>query len=42
MRLTDFKALTFDCYGTLIDSETGMMQALSGLAKKAAALSRGM
>ncbi len=34
MRLTDFKALTFDCYGTLIDWETGMMQALSGLAKK--------
>ena len=28
MRLTDFKALTFDCYGTLIDWETGMMQAL--------------
>ena len=24
MRLTDFKALTFDCYGTLIDWETGM------------------
>lgn len=34
MRLTDFKALTFDCYGTLIDWETGMMQALGGLAKK--------
>ena len=25
MRLTDFKALTFDCYGTLIDWETGMI-----------------
>ena len=28
MRLTDFKALTFDCYGTLIDWETGMIEAL--------------
>jgi 2-haloacid dehalogenase len=34
MRLTDFKALTFDCYGTLIDWETGMMRALEGLAGK--------
>src|SRR5512147_1549320 len=34
MRLTDFKALTFDCYGTLIDWETGMMRGLSGLAAK--------
>jgi len=34
MRLTDFKALTFDCYGTLIDWESGMMQALSGLVGK--------
>jgi len=34
MRLTDFKALTFDCYGTLIDWEAGMMQALGGLVKK--------
>ncbi|MEP6829710.1 MAG: haloacid dehalogenase type II [Rhizomicrobium sp.] len=34
MRLTDFKALTFDCYGTLIDWETGMMQALGALAGK--------
>jgi len=24
MKLTDFKVLTFDCYGTLIDWETGM------------------
>ena len=30
MRLTDFKALTFDCYGTLIDWETGMIEALGG------------
>ena len=34
MRLTDFKALTFDCYGTLIDWESGMMQALAGLIVK--------
>jgi 2-haloacid dehalogenase len=34
MRLTDFKALTFDCYGTLIDWETGMTRALGGLAGK--------
>src|SRR5215469_901900 len=34
MRLTDFKALTFDCYGTLIDWETGMMRALSRLVEK--------
>src|SRR5262245_35352335 len=31
MRLTDFKALTFDCYGTLIDWETGMIEALKPL-----------
>ncbi len=30
MRLTDFKALTFDCYGTLIDWETGMMRRSAG------------
>ena len=34
MRLTDFKALTFDCYGTLIDWETGMMRGLAGLVAK--------
>lgn len=34
MRLTDFKALTFDCYGTLIDWEAGMMQALGRLVQK--------
>jgi len=34
MRLTDFKALTFDCYGTLIDWEAGMMHALAGLIQK--------
>ena len=31
MRLTDFKVLTFDCYGTLIDWETGMVEALKPL-----------
>lgn len=41
MRLTDFKALSFDCYGTLIDWEGGMIAALSGLtAKVKAGLSR--
>ena len=34
MRLTDFKALTFDCYGTLIDWESGMIKALEPLTKK--------
>ncbi len=28
MRLSDFKVLTFDCYGTLIDWETGIVRAL--------------
>jgi len=36
MRLDDFKALTFDCYGTLIDWESGMIEALSGLVAKTA------
>jgi 2-haloacid dehalogenase len=31
MRLTDFKVLTFDCYGTLIDWETGIINALRPL-----------
>jgi 2-haloalkanoic acid dehalogenase type II len=34
MRLTDFKVLTFDCYGTLIDWETGMVEALRPLTGK--------
>ena len=29
MKLTDFKALSFDCYGTLIDWETGILNALN-------------
>jgi putative hydrolase of the HAD superfamily len=28
MRLTDFAALSFDCYGTLIDWETGILATL--------------
>ena len=31
MQLTDFNTLTFDCYGTLIDWESGMIQALAPL-----------
>jgi 2-haloalkanoic acid dehalogenase type II len=34
MRLTDYEALTFDCYGTLIDWETGMVEGLRGLTSK--------
>src|ERR1700749_5303736 len=34
-KLTDFKALTFDCYGTLIDWEAGMIEALRPLTSKA-------
>lgn len=34
MHLKDFKALTFDCYGTLIDWETGMINGLKDLVAK--------
>jgi 2-haloalkanoic acid dehalogenase type II len=34
MGLTDFKVLTFDCYGTLIDWESGMVEALKPLTSK--------
>jgi 2-haloacid dehalogenase len=34
VKLTDFKALTFDCYGTLIDWETGLYTALRPLLQK--------
>ncbi len=41
MKLTDFKALTFDCYGTLIDWESGMIAGLKPLTDRAGrALSR--
>jgi 2-haloacid dehalogenase len=35
MKLTDFKILTFDCYGTLIDWESGLYAALQPLLAKA-------
>jgi 2-haloalkanoic acid dehalogenase type II len=35
MRLTDFSALTFDCYGTLIDWESGIHTALQPLLTRA-------
>jgi putative hydrolase of the HAD superfamily len=31
MKLSDFKVLTFDCYGTLVDWESGMAEALKPL-----------
>lgn len=34
MKLTDFSTLTFDCYGTLIDWESGMLSGLSPLTKR--------
>jgi 2-haloacid dehalogenase len=40
MKLTDFKALTFDCYGTLIDWESGMIERLAPLTKRIPGLSR--
>ena len=41
MKLSDFKALTFDCYGTLIDWESGMIEALKPLTRQTSrALSR--
>lgn len=36
MRLSDFKVLSFDCYGTLIDWETGIIEALKPLTARAA------
>lgn len=35
-RLSDFKVLSFDCYGTLIDWETGILTALAPLAANCA------
>jgi 2-haloacid dehalogenase len=35
MRLSQFKALSFDCYGTLIDWEAGLMNALEPLRSQA-------
>ncbi len=36
MRLADFKALSFDCYGTLIDWEKGILASLQPLLRKTA------
>ena len=36
LRLSGFKVLSFDCYGTLIDWESGMLAALAPLAAKCA------
>jgi len=38
LRLSDFKVLSFDCYGTLIDWESGILAALAPLAAKCAPL----
>lgn len=40
MRLTDYKALTFDVYGTLIDWESGMVAGLKPLTDKVGGLTR--
>jgi 2-haloacid dehalogenase len=37
VKLADFKALSFDCYGTLIDWETGLLTALRPLLDRASA-----
>jgi 2-haloacid dehalogenase len=37
VKLTEFKVLTFDCYGTLIDWESGILNALQPLARRAKA-----
>lgn len=40
MNLTDFTTLTFDCYGTLIDWESGMVNALTPLTERVGRLTR--
>ena len=40
MKLSDFTALTFDCYGTLIDWETGITTALAPLTDQVEGLTR--
>jgi 2-haloalkanoic acid dehalogenase type II len=42
MRLADFDALTFDCYGTLIDWDTGIHIALAPLLKRTGAEGAGL
>ncbi len=39
MQLSDFKALSFDCYGTLIDWEAGLAHALRPLQQRSGATS---
>jgi len=39
MRLTDFRVLSFDCYGTLIDWESGLLTALQPLLARAGGIS---
>ena len=34
MQLSRFKVLSFDCYGTLIDWESGMIEALAPLTRR--------
>ena len=40
MKISDFKVLTFDTYGTLIDWETGIYNGLAPLFEKAGLDSR--
>ncbi len=40
MNLTDFDALSFDCYGTLIDWESGMVEGLEPLTSQVDGLTR--
>lgn len=42
MQLRDFKVLTFDCYGTLIDWESGIYHALMPLLERAHLSGRGL
>ena len=34
MKLGDFKVLTFDCYGTLIDWESGIVNGLAAAGRR--------
>ena len=40
MKLTDFDALSFDCYGTLIDWETGLAAVLGPLGPRSGTATR--
>jgi 2-haloacid dehalogenase len=41
MKIADFKVLSFDCYGTLIDWESGLLAALQPLIRRAGVMSEG-